>query len=305
MQAGATADVYRAKLGELHVALQVVRRSISETASELRKATKELKGQMTLMLEFCEKGSLFNLLHSEQAEPLDALGKLRLAKDIADGLHSKNIVQKDVKSLNILVDGDLRAKVADFGSSRSLSTQSSLSTQGGGTTPGCASPEVFLDQPITFSSDVYSLGCTLWELESCAVPWEGVSALAVGRRVTSGNQLQAQPEWRLAELVGACLSRSPRKRPTAALCSSMLATLMKQELSYVRDDCLCPISFAPMVDPVMAADDHSYERAAIQDWFERGNRTSPMTGAALRSSELRPNVAMRKLIESLSVLGSA
>jgi len=80
-------------------------------------------------------------------------------------------VHKDVKSQNILVDSGLRAKVADFGSSRSLSMQSSLSTQGGGgTTAGWASPEVFMDRPITEASDVYSLGCTLWELEAGEVP---------------------------------------------------------------------------------------------------------------------------------------
>ena len=56
---------------------------------------------------------------------LGQLAKLRLAEDIADGLAflpSKKIIHKCIKSLNIQVDVDLRAKVADFGSSKSLSS---------------------------------------------------------------------------------------------------------------------------------------------------------------------------------------
>ena len=51
------------------------------------------------------------------------------------------------------------------------------------------------------------------------------------------------------------------------------------------DDCppdfLCPILQTLMKDPVQAADGHSYERSSITAWLEKGNRTSPSTGAEL------------------------
>ncbi len=50
-----------------------------------------------------------------------------------------------------------------------------------------------------------------------------------------------------------------------------------------------------MVDPVMALDGHTYERAAIARWFE-SHKTSPVTGLILRSKELRPNISLRSLI---------
>ena len=48
-----------------------------------------------------------------------------------------------------------------------------------------------------------------------------------------------------------------------------------------------------MEDPVMAADGFTYERAVISDWLGRGNASSPMTGAALESTALVPNLAVR------------
>lgn len=49
-------------------------------------------------------------------------------------------------------------------------------------------------------------------------------------------------------------------------------------------------------DPVIAADGYAYERAAIQNWFTRGGRRSPMTGAALATAALVPNHPLRSAI---------
>ena len=60
---------------------------------------------------------------------------------------------------------------------------------------------------------------------------------------------------------------------------------------------LCPISHSLMTDPVVLADGFTYERSSIERWFKLGKKTSPMTGAALKSSTLVANIALRKLIE--------
>jgi len=52
-----------------------------------------------------------------------------------------------------------------------------------------------------------------------------------------------------------------------------------------------------MTDPVIAADGFSYERAAIQDWLDKGKRTSPKTGALLSHDQLLPNLSLRSLIQ--------
>ena len=61
---------------------------------------------------------------------------------------------------------------------------------------------------------------------------------------------------------------------------------------------LCPINKSKMRDPVMAADGHSYERQAIQRWFDEGGVLSPMTGAALANTQLTPNHNLRQAIDA-------
>ena len=59
-----------------------------------------------------------------------------------------------------------------------------------------------------------------------------------------------------------------------------------------------------MVDPVLAPDGFSYERAAIERWF-RTKRTSPQTNAPVASTALVPNIALRGLIESFQTGAAA
>ena len=65
------------------------------------------------------------------------------------------------------------------------------------------------------------------------------------------------------------------------------------------DSLQCPLTMEVMRDPVMAADGQTYERAEIEKWFAKGNRTSPLTGAELPSTVLMPNIALRKAIEAI------
>ena len=58
----------------------------------------------------------------------------------------------------------------------------------------------------------------------------------------------------------------------------------------------CPITFAPMFDPVVAADGHSYDRTALQQWFERGRTTSPMHGGALANQSFVTNQALKSQV---------
>merc|ERR1719327_592295 len=67
----------------------------------------------------------------------------------------------------------------------------------------------------------------------------------------------------------------------------------------IPPDFLCPITNEVMVDPVMAADGHSYERCAIERWFDLGHHTSPKTNAALDSQVLIANHNLRGGISDL------
>jgi len=67
-------------------------------------------------------------------------------------------------------------------------------------------------------------------------------------------------------------------------------------MSSVPDEYLCPITQAVMVDPVLGSDGRTYERSAITEWL-RTHNTSPITREVMTATSLKPNYALRSLIE--------
>jgi len=79
-------------------------------------------------------------------------------------------------------------------------------------------------------------------------------------------------------------------------------TVMENAKKFPADNLLnaitCCITKAILRDPVVAADGHTYEREAILNWFEHSNR-SPMTNKELDTQELKPNHAIKSILQSL------
>ena len=61
-------------------------------------------------------------------------------------------------------------------------------------------------------------------------------------------------------------------------------------------DYLCSITQEIMRDPVTTTDGETYERESIERWFAKGKRSSPLTNAALKSTALTPNLALKRSI---------
>ena len=64
----------------------------------------------------------------------------------------------------------------------------------------------------------------------------------------------------------------------------------------VPEDLRCPLTLELFCDPVTAADGHTYERVAIEEWLATGSRTSPSTGQPLQSTALIPQLTVKRLV---------
>ncbi|CAL5356637.1 unnamed protein product [Camellia sinensis] len=119
---------------------------------------------LCILTEFMSRGSVYNFLHKQKgAFKLPVL--LKVALDISKGmnyLHQNNIIHRDLKTANLLMDENEVVKVADFGVSR-VQAQSGVMTAETGTYRWMA-PEVIEHKPFDHKADIFSFGIVLWEL---------------------------------------------------------------------------------------------------------------------------------------------
>ena len=162
--------------------------------------------QFGIVTEFCENGSLYDLLarirpqiangdYSSDEEysggesevetgGLEFANILQWATDIARGmnyLHSEapvQIIHRDLKSTNVLLSRDWMCKICDFGSSRTRNRDNSVMSVAG--TPAWMAPEL-IQGKANFSSgcDMWSFGVVLWELLTCERPFKGLDSYQV------------------------------------------------------------------------------------------------------------------------------
>lgn len=99
-------------------------------------------------------------------------------------LHEKKIIHRDLKSANVFVSGNV-IKIGDFNISKIIKNNLVISSQTG--TPYYASPEVWSEKPYDYRTDIWSLGCILYELCCFRPPFLGITADELFKNVLKGE----------------------------------------------------------------------------------------------------------------------
>jgi predicted Ser/Thr protein kinase len=172
----------------------------------------ELVRGQTLLAEVEQHGPM-------QAELVACVGAL-----LADALvvaHKAGVIHRDIKPSNVLIAGDGRVLLADFGVAR-LETEDSLVTKTGALlgTPAYMSPEQAGGDTTTAKSDLYSLGATLYQLATGALPFSGnaakVMASIASGALVSPVKRRAGVGPDLSRLIEKMMAVDPMARPASA-----------------------------------------------------------------------------------------
>jgi protein kinase-like protein len=156
--------------------------------------------------------------------PLDGSTTWRYLREVGLGLqyaHEAGIIHRDLKPNNVLLHGDGRAVLADFGLARSANQGTKLTTAGFALgTPGYMAPEQVLGQDLDHRVDIYAMGVMTFEMMTGQMPFGGANAVeiaiaTVNQPVASACALNPALPDELDMVLAKALAKSPGDRPSS------------------------------------------------------------------------------------------
>ncbi|KAF7810750.1 serine/threonine-protein kinase STY46-like isoform X1 [Senna tora] len=186
---------------------------------------------LCIITEFMSGGSVYDYLHKKKGV-FKFPSLLKVAIDVSKGmnyLHQNNIVHRDLKAANLLMDENHVVKVADFGVAR-VKDQSGVMTAETGTYRWMA-PEVIEHKPYDQKADVFSFGVVLWELLTGKLPYEYLTPLQAAIGVVQKGLRPTIPKNthpKFVELLERCWQQEATLRPDFSEVIEILQQLAKE-----------------------------------------------------------------------------
>ena len=225
-----------------------------------------------IVMEFVAGETLADAIRSHGR--LDATRATRIATDVADALevaHAARMIHRDVKPANVMLTPDGRTKLMDLGIARSLDGESITHASSILGTAGYVSPEQARGDPVDHRSDIYSLGCVLFEMLTGRQPFEAADPLAVAfKHVHDAVIPPTSLEPSVPPALEGVILRAMEKDPTERFQSAA-------EMASAMNDRTAPIAPVPATTPLppIGATTPLPVAAGTESLPRRGDRPPP------------------------------
>ena len=173
---------------------------------------------LMIVMEYAQGGTMYNFIEEREGKLLDEEEIIRLFVQITLAIHhvhKQNILHRDLKTQNILLNKTRKVvKIGDFGISKILSSKSKANSVIG--TPCYISPELCEGKPYNQKSDIWALGCVLYELATLKKAFEASNLPALVLKIMKGNfnPISERYSEDFKNLILSMLQIDPAKRPT-------------------------------------------------------------------------------------------
>ncbi|KFQ95427.1 Serine/threonine-protein kinase Nek3, partial [Nipponia nippon] len=196
----------------------------------------EAGGHLYIVMEYCDDGDLMQKIKQQRGKlfPEDTI--LHWFVQMCLGvkhIHDKRVLHRDIKSKNVFLTQNGKVKLGDFGSARLLAHPVSYACTYVGT-PYYVPPEIWESMPYNNKSDIWSLGCILYELCTLRHPFQANSWKHLILKICKGsyNPLPSHYSYELHYLIKQMFKRNPQNRPSAN------TILERGYLTKLRKNCL-------------------------------------------------------------------
>eukprot|EP00930_Biecheleria_cincta_P023226 TRINITY_DN16811_c0_g1_i1.p1 TRINITY_DN16811_c0_g1~~TRINITY_DN16811_c0_g1_i1.p1 ORF type:complete len:430 (+),score=69.57 TRINITY_DN16811_c0_g1_i1:50-1339(+) len=177
-------------------------------------------GWFCILMDYCESGDLIKQVENARRshKPISEEQILKWFTQAILALkyiHDKHILHRDLKPGNFFLSKNGSLKMGDFGIAKALScTMAFARTQLG--TPYYLSPEVCQQKPYAWPSDIWAMGCILYELCALKVPFDAANIQGLVQKITSSPMPAAPRGYSefTCRLISEMMNRNPAKRPS-------------------------------------------------------------------------------------------
>ncbi|KAF4093614.1 hypothetical protein AMELA_G00004080 [Ameiurus melas] len=189
--------------------------------------------QLYIVMGFCVGGDLYHRLKQQKGELLPERQVVEWFVQIAMALqylHEKHILHRDLKTQNIFLTKTNIIKVGDLGIARVLENQNDMASTLIGT-PYYMSPEIFSNKPYNYKSDVWALGCCVYEMATLKHAFNAKDMNSLVYRIVEGKlpQMPSKYDPQLGELIKRMLCKRPDDRPDVK--HILRQTYIKQQIA--------------------------------------------------------------------------